>query len=746
MLNKQNGIIKTAFSAAFLFALLFFSPTNYIGATSALEQHQPALDPSGELVPLAPIPKHGKIIQEVQQKLNQFHYRQLALNDQLSQQLFNRYWERLDLQRLFMLHKDIQHFAAYRTKLDDAIVNGNLLPVYEMYNRFRQRSIEILEWQISKLDKQLQSFDFTRDEQMRLDRKEAAWAPNRKTLDNLWRKRLKHQMLELKINDSDADNIQSVMRKRLTDQLSYVKRIKSEDVFDIFVNAYTSLYDPHTNYFSPINSENFYIGMRLSLEGIGAQLLQDGDYTKVYRIITAGPADKEGTLQAADRIIGVGQGADGEIVDIIGWQVSDVVQLIRGKKNTTVRLKIIAAQNNPDDKHSLISIIRDEVKLEEQAASTQVVPIEHNGNTLRIGVIDIPTFYTDFEAMYRGEKNYRSTTRDVRRLLDELTTENTIDGLIIDLRNNSGGSLDEANALVGLFIRSGPTVQIRNRNNRFIRRGKKRRSNYHKGPLAVVVNRLSASASEIFAAAIQDHQRGLILGSQTFGKGTVQTLVNLSHGQLKLTESKFYRISGKSTQLKGVTPDILFPMAHDPTVIGESALSNALLWDQVDQVRYYKYHPIPQKIDSLITQHKDRLPSNPDFVFQEAQLAFNERNKIKDFISLNEDVRKKRSDYLKSERRRLDNQRRVAKGLPPQDEDDSASDKAKASTDTVVVNDKGHAVSDPLPQLADEVKPEEEDIFDVEKDPFLYESASILVDAMPIFDSRPQLSVRKYDQ
>ena len=410
------------------------------------------------------------------------------------------------------------------------------------------------------------------------------------------------------------DEIAPILIKRYSSQLKRVRQYNNQDVFQIYANALTELYDPHTNYLSPRRSENFNINMSLSLEGIGAVLQLEDEYTKVARLVAKGPADKQGELQPADRIVGVGQGVDGRIEDVVGWRLDEVVELIRGPKDSTVRLEVIPAKAKSTDKHKIITIVRNKVKLEEQSAQKRVLEVPDGDRVIKVGVIDIPAFYIDFDAMRRGDKQYKSTTRDVKKLLHELQDEG-VDGILVDLRNNGGGSLQEANELTGLFIEYGPTVQIRHSSRRVWRDGKRLKTTYYDGPLVVLINRLSASASEIFAGAIQDYQRGLIVGDRSFGKGTVQTLIPLTEGQLKITESKFYRISGGSTQHRGVVPDVEFPSLYDPEEIGESALERALDWDQINPVRHQRYNDLSTVVPRITSLFEQRSASNPDFIY-----------------------------------------------------------------------------------------------------------------------------------
>jgi len=401
--------------------------------------------------------------------------------------------------------------------------------------------------------------------------------------------------------------------------------------------------------------------MSLSLEGIGAVLQMDGEYTKVSSLVAKGPADKQGELQPSDRIVAVGQGVEGPLENVIGWRLDEVVELIRGPKDSTVRLEVIPAKSKVSDERNVITIVRNTVKLEEQSAQKKVLEIPSGNQTIKVGVIDIPAFYIDFEAMRRGDQNYKSTTRDVKRLLNELETEG-VAGIIVDLRNNGGGSLQEANELTGLFIEYGPTVQIRHSSRRVWRDGKRLKSPYYEGPLVVLVNRLSASASEIFAGAMQDYERALIVGDRSYGKGTVQTLIPLTEGQLKVTESKFYRISGESTQHRGVVPDVAFPSIYDTDEIGESALDHALSWDQITPIRHNKYGNFASLLPDIQAHFKERSAHNPDFIFLEDQVKLaQETRKIKS-LPLNEKERIALRDAQEEKALVIENRRREAEG------------------------------------------------------------------------------------
>ena len=514
------------------------------------------------------------------------HYEKQRLNDDLSSKIYDLYLKSMDGTHSYFLASDVAEFEKYRLKLDDGLIRGNLDAPFAMYNRLQQRVTERLSFLLKQLPEKAKDYDFDKDELLSLDRENVEWSTSTEELDDLWRKRLKNSILNLRLADKEDDDIYELLSKRYQNQLNRTHLANEEDGFQVYMNAVTHAFDPHTAYFSPRNTENFNINMSLSLQGIGAVLQTEDEHTKVVRLVPAGPADKAGQLQTADKITGVGQG-DEEIVDVIGWRLDEVVDLIRGAKGTTVRLEIIPSDAN-DLKTKVISIVRDEVKLEEQSAQKEIIEIPQGDKVLRIGVIDIPTFYIDFQGRQEGKKDFKSTTRDVEKLVNELKEEN-IDGIIVDLRNNGGGSLDEALNLTDLFIDRGPVVQVRYSNGyvQVLPEDKNQKAGIvYDGPIAVLTNRLSASASEIFAGAIQDYGRGIIVGGQTFGKGTVQSVLPLEHGQLKLTQAKFYRVSGDSTQHQGVIPDILFPTLFDKEKIGESALDEALAWDTIRPVSY----------------------------------------------------------------------------------------------------------------------------------------------------------------
>ncbi len=626
-----------------------------------------ALDCSANLNegPLAPAPEHTSTTRSIVYELVAKHYVTKSINDVLSSKIFDAYLQNMDPGKSYLLQSDIDDFEIYRYELDDALRKGNLAPAYEMWNRYQDRWIARLKKVIDVLEEGIDDYDFTTDEEFLLDRSDSPWATSDEQLDELWKKRIKLSVLNLRLADKEHDKIQETLLKRYQNQLRMTSQTRREDVYQLYINSFTETYDPHTQYFSPRNTENFNINMSLSLEGIGAVLRQDVEFTKVVNLVTAGPADKSGLLKPNDKIIGVGQGTKGEIVDVIGWRLTDVVQLIRGKKNTIVRLDIIPADAEALNSR-IIQITRNTVKLEEQTASSRIIELEQLGETHKLGIIDIPTFYSDFKALKSGDRNYRSTTRDVQRLLKELIAEK-VEGVIIDLRNNGGGSLEEARNVTGLFIDRGPIVQIRYKNSRVYTMKDNYPGSIYDGPLAVVVNRLSASASEIFAGAIQDYQRGIIVGTPTFGKGTVQTIVPLpsSHGQLKLTQAKFYRISGDSNQHKGIIPDIIYPQEFDPETIGESATENPLLFDTIKPVKHRVASIFRPLIPDLQKLHLKRVTTDPEFIFAKEAMAYQLERSNGKTISLNEATRIQEKEDFETFLLALKNDKRSTQGLDP---------------------------------------------------------------------------------
>ncbi|WP_447590243.1 carboxy terminal-processing peptidase [Aquipseudomonas campi] len=592
--------------------------------------------------------------------LKRHHYNKPPLDDARSQKIYAGYLKMLDPARSYFTASDIAEFDRWRNQFDDLLKSGDLEPGFTIYKRQLVRAQERLNYAV-KLLQNIDQFDFSVDETLLVDREKANWAKDTAELDDLWRKRVKDEVLRLKLTGKDNKAIQELLLKRYKNQLSRLEQTSGEDVFQAYINAFTQTYDPHTNYLSPDNAENFDINMSLSLEGIGAVLQSDNEYVKVVRLVPAGPAEKSKQIVPADKIVGVAQG-DKDMVDVIGWRLEEVVKLIRGPKGSTVRLEVIPASNAPGDQTSkIVNITREAVKLEEQAAQKSVLKLEHEGQEYKLGIIKVPAFYLDFKAFRAGDPDYKSTTRDVRRLLTELQKEK-VDGVVLDLRDNGGGSLQEATELTGLFIDKGPTVLVRNSDGRVDVLADEEKGAFYTGPLAVLVDRLSASASEIFAGAMQDYHRALILGGQTFGKGTVQTIQELNHGELKLTLAKFYRVSGQSTQHQGVLPDITYPNVVDTKEIGESALPEAMPWDSIKPAIRPAADPFKPFLAELKARHEARTAGNPDFVFVRDRLALAQELMKETTISLNEQTRRAQRADIEARQLALENAKRKAKG------------------------------------------------------------------------------------
>ncbi|RWU17711.1 tail-specific protease [Pseudomonas alkylphenolica] len=632
--------------------------------------------------------------------LKRHHYSKPPLNDARSVIIYDSYLKLLDPARSYFLASDIAEFDKWKTQFDDFLKSGNLDPGFTIYKRYLDRVKSRLDFALAELNKGVDNFDFTTKETLLVDRKDAPWVKNQAELDDLWRKRVKDEVLRLKIAGKESKAIQELLTKRYKNQLTRLDQTRAEDIFQAYINTFAQSYDPHTNYLSPDNAENFDINMSLSLEGIGAVLQSDNDQVKIVRLVPAGPAAKTKQVAPADKIIGVAQG-DKEMVDVIGWRLDEVVKLIRGPKGSVVRLEVIPASNAPNDQTSkIVPITREAVKLEEQAAKKSVLKLKQDGRDYKLGIIEIPAFYLDFKAFRAGDPEYKSTTRDVKKLLTELQKEK-VDGVVIDLRNNGGGSLQEATELTSLFIDKGPTVLVRNSDGRVDVLEDENSGAFYKGPLALVVNRLSASASEIFAGAMQDYHRALILGGQTFGKGTVQTIQPLNHGELKLTLAKFYRVSGQSTQHQGVLPDIDYPSIIDTKEIGESALPEAMPWDTIRPAIKPAVDPFKPFLAQLKARHDSRTAKDPEFVYIRDRLALTQKLMNEKTVSLNEAERRAQHADIESKQLALENTRRKAKGEEP-------------------LKELKKEDEDALPAEPDDTKPED--------DAYLAESGRILLD------------------
>jgi carboxyl-terminal processing protease len=636
----------------------------------------------------------------ITQVMEKFHYRKPQVNDEMSTAVFDRYLESLDANRSFFSALDIAEFERYRHELDDSLRTGKLDPAFTIFRRFR----ELVEQRVASAIEMLNAnaFDFERDETYDFDRSEAEWLPEPAAIDDLWRRRIKNDILSLRLSGKEESEIKQTLTKRYEGIARRVAQMEPADVFQAFINSFTLSVEPHTSYMSPRLSENFDIGMRLSLQGIGAVLRNTNEFTEIQSTVTGGPAERSGELNGGDRIVGVAQGESGEMEDVVGWRLQDVVDLIRGPKDSVVRLNVLPKSQGVDGRTREVTLVRDEIKLEDKAAKSEVIESEAG---LKVGVIEIPAFYRDFAGQAAGDENFRSTTRDVRKLLDELQARR-VDGIIIDLRRNGGGSLSEATELTGLFIERGPVVQVRDASGKVEVERDPDPEQVYAGPLAVLVDRNSASASEIFAGAIQDYRRGLILGEPTFGKGTVQTLVDLGRflrtrediGRLRLTMAQFFRVEGGSTQHRGVTPDIVFPTSKGAMDHGERSLENALPWASIKPAKHTRLGET--SLAALRDLSAQRIAADPGFKFlveQEDDLIELEDRKS---VTLRESAR--RAEWDRREKARLDrrNRLRAFRGLSPLtslDEDEPAAgdgDKDEEGVNRIMLEESAKILTD----------------------------------------------------
>lgn len=611
---------------------------------------------------LKPLPKHQEESQLIVTLMEQFNYKDSILNDELSSKIMEKYIETLDPNKMYFLSSDIVEFDKIKHNLDDAIKEGKIEPAFTIYNLYNQRLKERSKYALSLLEK---PFDFTKQDNYTWDREEKPWAIDKNELDNIWEKRVKNDFLSLKLTDKENAEIKKTLEKRYRLFTKRANEAKSEDVFQYFINSYVSLVEPHTGYMAPRTSENFDINMSLSLEGIGAVLGEDGEYTVIRSIVKGGPADMQGQLKNGDKLLALGQGKKGEIIDVIGWRLDDVVQLVRGKKGSIVKLLIQRKDDPPGTKPVQIEITRDKVKLEQQAAQYKIIQLQQNGVDQKIGVISLPTFYLDFDGLQSGDPDYRSTTKDVKKILNTMREKN-VDGLIIDLRNNGGGSLYEAEQLTGLFIKQGPIVQTKTSLGKVSIKSDRNPTIAWNGPMVVMVNRLSASASEIFAAALQDYGRAVIVGQQTFGKGTVQNMMPLNNyindkenrlGQLKMTIAQFFRINGGSTQNRGVIPDIVFPPSPGLENYGESTYENALPWTTIKPSRFDLYEDLSDDIPYLSKRYKEREKVNFEFDYLKKELEIYQKEKENKTLSLSLEERKKKTQNHKDREEQRKQQR-----------------------------------------------------------------------------------------
>ncbi|MGC1458762.1 MAG: carboxy terminal-processing peptidase [Steroidobacteraceae bacterium] len=619
---------------------------------------------------IAPTDRQRAIARRVGSILEEAHYRHVLIDDHMSSDIFDRYIESLDGQHSYFLSSDLKEFEQWRFRFDDMIHTGDVEPGFAIFARYQQRNRERIAAALKMLGTEP---DWTVDESMEFDRKDAPWASTDAQLDEVWRKRVKNDGLSLLLTGKSWKDAVEILRKRYEHVLKRVDQISSDDVFENLMNAYARTFDPHSNFFSPRDSEEYRIQMSLNYDGIGASLQQTDDFVQVMNVIEGGPAAVAGTLKPNDRITGVQQGADAMVTDVVGWRLDDVVQLIRGKAGTVVKLQVLPAGAAPGSPEKMLVFTRNKVNLDNQAAKQEIRTVTRNGRALKIGVITIPSFYQDVAAQQAGDPNYRSTTRDVRRLLGELTAA-AVDGVVLDLRDDGGGYLPEATALTGLFIDKGPVVQLKDTTGRVEVLDDPDPGIAYSGPLSVLVNRYSASASEIFAGALQDYHRAYVLGQRTFGKGTVQNLIPLDRwsakplsGQITVTIGKFYRVTGESTQHRGVEPDVQLPSVIDMKEVGESALEAALPWDRIQGSPFSAWHDEHSVIalPSLVSEEAAREQHDPDYRYLVDDVAALNKVRAEKTLSLNLKVRQDQRTQLDKERLERANQRLIAEGQPP---------------------------------------------------------------------------------
>ncbi len=641
-----------------------------LSASSQLPVNAASVSAAGSF---APTEKQRRVSKLVSAVMERAHYRQTTINDPISSVMLDRYLTTLDPAHSYFLTSDIREFDRIRYQLDDAVLNGSIDPVFTVYNRFQTRNRERISFALELLKTKP---DFSLEESFEYDRSKADWLNSMDEMNDLWRKRVKNDALSLMLTGKSWEEARDLLNKRYDRALKNLDKITSDDVFDVFMNSFLHVLDPHSNYFSPRDSDEFKIQMSLSYEGIGASLSLVDDFVVVQNVIAGGAAASSGLVSANDRITAVGEGATGKLVDVSGWRIDDVVQLIRGKGGTTVRLQILPAGAAPGSTEKVISLVRNKITMETLAAKQTVRTIQRDGKDIKVGVITVPSFYQDTDAEQAGDPNYRSLTRDVRNAIDELKKEN-VQAIVMDLRADGGGNLQEAIGLTGLFIKTGPVVQVRQTGGHIEALDDTDTSVAWDGPLTVLIDRYSASASEIFAGAIQDYGRGLIIGQQSFGKGTVQTVNPLDRfsaskdagfGQLTITTGKFYRITGESTQHRGVQPDISLPSSINTEDVGESSMESALPWDRIRAAQFKPASSLssslPSLVDSLNSSHIQRIAGDANFQYLLQNIDAYETLRKEKSVSLNLKERQKQREEMDKARLQRANARNLSLGQP----------------------------------------------------------------------------------
>ena len=682
---------------------------------------------------LAPMSQQAQTARLSAEILSRSHYKKVPLDDALSAKIYDRYLKDLDGERLFFTQPDLDGFSSARTKLADAITHEDLQIPFAMFNLYERRIAERLTYSGQLLKN---GFDFSENENFQIERAKAPWASSPAELRDLWRKRVKADWLRLKLAGSDDKAIRVTLGKRYEHALARAKKVSSDDVFQLFMNAYTTSIEPHTNYLGPKASEEFDISMRLSLSGIGAVLSENEEYTTIRELVAGGPAALSNRIKVGDRIVRVGEGGSTALTDVVGWRINDVVDLIRGKKGTQVVLELLPAGASIDGKPERITLMRDKISVAQQAAKKTLIQTRHGGATHQVGVISLPAFYLDFDGRNRGDADYRSATRDVAKLLQELKKDN-VDSVLIDLRNNGGGALTEAVELTGLFIGKGPVVQQRNSQGAVRVENAENSAPVWDKPMGVLINRGSASASEIFAAAIQDYGRGMVIGETSFGKGTVQTLVSLDrmlrsdrprYGELKMTVAQFFRVNGGTTQLRGVVPDIALPNTSDGDDFGESSYGNALPWAQIPAANYHPVGALNELVPLLKIQHDSRIAQDKEFGYLVEDLNEFEVRRKANVISLNETVRRKERDANEA---RTKARLRVRASLADKKSDKGEAAEVSTQDDGLQSNERNVIAS----LAAEKAQKSAKDIY-------LNEAAEVLGDAVELLKTNSRLAAR----
>lgn len=660
-------------------------------ACHAAPKPQPLVD---GVTNIKPDEQQQLVIKEVVNLIESYNYKKIQINDSISSLILDRYIKALDPGRNYFVAADIKDFEKYRNTLDDDFKNGDLSGPFYIYNVYAKRLNEYFTYSLAQIKTK---FDFNQNDTYVYDREKMPWATSVTALNDTWKKRVKYELINLNLaGTTGAKNIET-LTKRYQNLQSQTSKANNQDVFQILMDAFTESIDPHTNYFNPSNAVAFNEDMSRSFEGIGARLQLENEVVKISEIIPGGPAFKGKQLSAGDKIIAVAQG-DGEFVDVVGWRLDVTVTKIKGPKGTKVRLKVIPVGKEMSSKPVIIELVREKIILEDQSAKKKVKTISTNGKNYKIGVISLPAFYADFKAANAGDKNYKSTTRDVRKLIDSLKTFDKVDAIVMDLRSNGGGSLVEAISLTGLFIDKGPVVQVKDLRGKIEVDEDENAGVAWDGPFGVIVDRLSASASEIFAGAIQDYGRGIVMGTQTYGKGTVQSSIDLNKlvnpsmlqrvaglitknktagtapssanpadinlGQINLTMAKFYRVAGSSTQHKGVTPDVVFPSLYPLDKIGEDTEPSALPWDVIPTSNFKPVANLAAVKAGLIKNSEQRIGNSLDFKYLKQDIADLKKRDAEVSVTLNENKLKAERDEQEAKSLARQNELRALRGLP----------------------------------------------------------------------------------